>query len=114
MACFFGGGLGIVYGITDVEGLFTVSIYMVYRETLMEIISLAPVGLLIGLAFGFFFGILRAYELHFMGDAMPQAKSEPTNRDRYLPNMESTTATLMNYDDSDESDSDGESKHILI
>lgn len=113
MACFFGGGLGIVYGITDVEGLFTVSMYMVYRETLLEIISLAPVGLLIGLAFGFFFGVLRAYELHFAGDLVPQTQAEAAGA-KYLPTAGSTTATLMNYDDSDDSGSDEESRQILI
>ena len=68
MGCFMGGGLGIVYGITDVEGLFSQSMRLVYFETFSEIMSMAPIGLLIGLSFGFFFGILRALESHFRGE----------------------------------------------
>jgi len=64
MSCFMGGGLGIVYGIADIEGLFADSVRLVYFETFAEIMSLTPIGLVIGLAFGFIFGILRALELH--------------------------------------------------
>ena len=68
MACFMGGGLGIVYGIADVEGLFDISMKLLYHETLNEIVSLAPVGLLVGISFGFFFGLIRTLELHFRGN----------------------------------------------
>ena len=68
MGIFMGGGLGIVYGIADVEGLFDQSINLVYWETLSEIISLAPIGLFLGLAFGFVFGVLRSIECHHRGD----------------------------------------------
>lgn len=63
MSCFMGGGLGIVYGIADIEGLFAESIRLVYFETFSEIMSLTPIGLTIGLFFGFVFGMLRAVEL---------------------------------------------------
>ena len=69
MGIFMGGGLGIVYGIADVEGLFEISIKSVYWETLSEIISLAPVGILIGTFFGFIFGVLRTIECTARGDA---------------------------------------------
>ena len=62
LSIFFGGGLGIVYGIADVEGLLEISMRTVYWETFSEIISLAPVGLFIGATFGFFIGILRTVE----------------------------------------------------
>ena len=68
MATFMGGGLGIVYGIADIEGLFEESLRLVYFETFSEIMSLTPIGLVIGLSFGFVFGLLRAVELHFRGD----------------------------------------------
>lgn len=64
-SCMMGGGLGIVYGIADIEGLFAESIKMVYFETFSEIMSLTPIGLIIGLFFGMIFGILRALELRF-------------------------------------------------
>ena len=67
MGVFMGGGLGIVYGIADVEGLFDQGLKLVYWETLSEIISLAPIGLIIGLAFGFIFGVLRSIELQAKG-----------------------------------------------
>ena len=67
MGVFMGGGLGIVYGIADVEGLFDQGLNLVYWETLSEIISLAPIGLLIGLAFGIIFGVLRTIELQGKG-----------------------------------------------
>ena len=62
MGIFMGGGLGIVYGIADVEGLIEISIKSVYWETLSEILSLAPIGLLIGLVFGLIFGVMRTIE----------------------------------------------------
>ena len=68
MSCLMGGGLGIVYGIADIEGLFAKSIRMVYLETFSEIMSVTPIGLVIGMCFGFFFGILRAYEMHCRGE----------------------------------------------
>ena len=68
MATFMGGGLGIVYGIADIEGLFDISVRLVYFETLTKIMSVAPIGLFIGIAFGFFFGMLRAVELHYRGE----------------------------------------------
>ena len=64
-----GGGLGIVYGIADVEGLLEISINSVYWETISEIVSLAPVGLLIGIVFGLIFGVLRTIECTARGDA---------------------------------------------
>ena len=63
-----GGGLGIVYGIADIEGLIEESMRLVYFETFSEIMSLTPIGLVIGLFFGFIFGLLRAVELHTRGD----------------------------------------------
>ena len=63
MFCVFGGGLGIVYAITDVERLLSVSLYLVYTETLREVLSLAPIGLLIGLKFGLIAGTIRALEI---------------------------------------------------
>ena len=63
MSTVIGGGLGIVYGIADIEGLFSQSLKMVYFETFSEIMSLAPIGVLVGATFGFFFGVLRALEL---------------------------------------------------
>ena len=69
-----GGGLGIVYGIADIEGLFKISIKLLYKETLNEIVSLAPVGLLVGICFGFFFGLVRSLELHFRGE-LPNEKA---------------------------------------
>ena len=68
MACFMGGGLGIVYGIADIEGLFEESLRLVYFETFSEIMSMTPIGLIIGLFFGFIFGLLRAVELHNRGE----------------------------------------------
>ena len=64
-SCMMGGGLGIVYGIADIEGLFAESIRLVYFETFAEIMSLTPIGLIIGLFFGLCFGILRAIELKY-------------------------------------------------
>lgn len=66
MTCVMGGGLGIVYGINDVEGLFTISVRLVYLETFHEICSIVPIGMAIGISFGFVFGLLRALELHNM------------------------------------------------
>ena len=68
MSCFMGGGLGIVYGIADIEGLFEESLRLVYFETFSQIMSLTPVGLVIGLFFGFLYGLLRAVELHYRGE----------------------------------------------
>ena len=68
MSCFMGGGLGIVYGIADIEGLFEESLRLVYFETFSQIMSLTPVGLVIGLFFGFIYGLLRAVELHYRGE----------------------------------------------
>ena len=65
MGIIMGGGLGIVYGIADIEGFMKKSINLVYWETFAEIISLAPIGLFIGLVFGLLFGILRAIECHY-------------------------------------------------
>lgn len=66
MACVMGGGLGIVYGINDIEGLFTQSLMLVYSETYNVILGLMPIGLIIGICFGFFFGLLRAVEIKSM------------------------------------------------
>ena len=66
MATVMGGGLGIVYGINDIEGLFTQSLRLVFHETFHEILALTPIGLLIGICFGFVFGLLRALEIHNM------------------------------------------------
>ena len=66
MATVMGGGLGIVYGINDIEGLFSQSLRLVFHETFHEIVALTPIGLLIGIAFGFLFGMLRALEIHHM------------------------------------------------
>mmetsp|Transcript_23548 Transcript_23548/g.31583 ORF Transcript_23548/g.31583 Transcript_23548/m.31583 type:complete len:80 (+) Transcript_23548:698-937(+) len=66
MATVMGGGLGIVYGINDIEGLFSKSLRLVFHETFHEIVALSPIGLLIGICFGFGFGLLRAVEIHNM------------------------------------------------
>ena len=68
MATLMGGGLGIVYGIADIEGLFEISLRLVYFETISEIMSMAPIGLVLGMCFGFVFGLLRAVELHYRGE----------------------------------------------
>jgi len=76
MACIMGGGLGIVYGVNDIEGLFSTSLRLVYLETFHEIVSMIPIGLIIGICFGFIYGLLRALELHLMPDTPTEASSE--------------------------------------
>ena len=76
MSCVMGGGLGIVYGIADIEGLFEESLRLVYLETFSEIMSLTPIGLIIGLFFGFIYGVLRAIELHFRGELPTDSEEE--------------------------------------
>jgi len=104
MNCIVGGGLGIVYGITDVEGLLTTSLKLVYKETFHEIISLMPVGCLLGVALGFIFGALRALELHHAPPA-PVEAAKPVR-------SETAFETSYNYDTG--SDSDEEANNNLL
>jgi len=76
MSCIMGGGLGIIYGVNDIEGLFSTSLRLVYLETYREILSMLPIGLVIGICFGFIYGLLRALELHLMPDTPTEASSE--------------------------------------
>ena len=80
MSCFIGGGLGIVYGIADIEGLFKYSLYLVYFETYAEIISLAPIGLIIGLFMGIGFGLIRAIEVFYAPELPSEADLENVKR----------------------------------
>ena len=124
MSCVVGGGLGIVYGIADIEGLFTESLRTVYLETFTEIMSLAPVGVLIGAAFWFSFGVLRAFELIWRGPIDVVAKEKS---DSEFSGASSTLTTsrgaggaaeaqpTLRYDSgTDSEDEDDESKGILI
>ena len=75
MSCILGGGLGIVYGVNDIEGLFSISAKLVFLETFHEIWSLMPIGLIVGFCFGFIYGLLRALEMH----NMPEESEETGN-----------------------------------
>lgn len=106
-----GGGLGIVYGVTDIEGLFTnESMKLVYWETLEEILSLAPIGLILGLAFGMFVGAIRALELHFKGDeATRSGKNSETGSDDDEERIAATQTarkepSCLNFDEDEDSD----------
>ena len=86
MATVMGGGLGIVYGVNDIEGLFSQSLRLVFHETFHEILALTPIGLLIGICFGFLFGLLRALEIHHMpadAFAKPETDSQMQNNTNY-------------------------------